>query len=307
MYLTFAHPKYLFLLFIIPLIILIHLLTLRGGRKRALRFANFEAIARVRGIEFFSKNIVTTFLSVIIVLLLVFSISGLTLHKYADASSFSFVLAIDTSRSMEAEDMLPNRLEAAKEVAKTFVDTAPPTTKIGVVSFSGNAYIHLDITDNKERLSEVITEIEQSMIEGTDIYEVMITSTNLLRRGGEGKAIILLSDGQITIGTIDETVAYANDNEVIINTIGIGTEEGGRTTYGISKIDEDALKALAYNTGGQFFRAEDKKSLLESFKEAIKLTRKKVAMDLSSYLLLAGILFFLMEFILVNSRYRVLP
>lgn len=307
MYFTFAYPRYLFLLFAIPLVILIHLLTLKRGKKRALVFANFDAISRVKGVEFFSKNIVTTFITILVLALLILSVSGLTLHKYADASSFSFVLAIDTSRSMEAEDLLPNRLEAAKEIAKSFVEAAPLTTKMGLVTFSGNTYINLDLTESKEMLINSITEIEQSLIEGTDVHETVITSTNLLRRGEEGKAIILLSDGQITVGTIDDTISYANDNEVTINTIGIGTEEGGMTAYGISKVDEDALKALSYNTGGTFFMAADKESLADSFDQAMKLTRKKIAINLSSYLLAASIILLVIDFILVNSRYRVLP
>lgn len=307
MYLTFAYPNYLFLLLMAPLIVLIHFLTLKRIKKRALKFANFEAISKITGVEFFSKNIVISLLSIFIVFLLVLSISGLTLHKQADASSFSFILAIDSSRSMEAQDMLPNRLESAKEIAKEFVKVAPQTTAIGVISFSGNSYIHQDLTKNKNLINEAIDNIEQSMIEGTDICEAVITSTNLLRRGEEGKAIVLLSDGQINVGDLEDAITYANDNDVIINTIAIGTEEGGKTSYGLSKLDEDSLKALEYQTGGEFFKAQDKATLSESFNKAMKLTTKKVSIDLSNYLLLATIFFFVIEYVLASSKYRSLP
>ena len=306
MYITFAHPKYLFLLLVIPGIVLVYLLTLKNTKKRALIFANFEAIARIKGIEFFSKNITIFLLSILITFLLVLAISGLILHKQAEASSFSFILAIDSSRSMEAQDMLPNRIEAAKETAKNFINAAPLTTKIGIVSFSGNSYIEQDITKNKDEMKEAINNIEQSAIEGTDIYEVVITSTNLLKNE-ESRAIILLSDGQITVGRIEEAIEYANDNDVIIHTIAIGTAEGGKTSYGISKVDEDSLKALAYNTEGEFFRAQNKETLLESFNKTLKLTKKKVSIELSSYLLLISIFLFLAEYILINTRYRIFP
>ena len=61
MYITFSNPKYLFLLFVIPLFILIHLLSLKKSRRKALSFANFEAISRVKGIEFLSKNLTVFF------------------------------------------------------------------------------------------------------------------------------------------------------------------------------------------------------------------------------------------------------
>lgn len=306
MYISFAHSKYLFLLLVTPIFILIHFLTLKIVKKKALKFANFEAIARVKGVDLFSKNIVILFLSIIIAILLILTISGLTLHKQAEASSFSFVLAIDSSRSMEADDLSPNRLAAAKETARSFVNSVPITTRIGIISFSGNSYIEKDLTENKDEIETAINKIQKSTIEGTDINELIITSTNLLKNE-EGKAIVLLSDGQINIGKIEEAIEYANDNDVIIHTIGIGTKEGGKTSYGFSKIDEDSLKVLAYNTGGEFFNAENKEKLFESFNEVLKVTKRKVSIDLSSYLLLIAILLFIIEYFLISTRYRVLP
>lgn len=306
MYITFAHPKYLFLLLIIPLLFLIHLLTLKNSKKKALRFANFEAISKIKGVNFFSKNLTIFFLSILIVFLLVMAVSGLTLHRQIEASSFSFVLAIDSSRSMEAKDLQPNRLEVAKETAKKFIESVPTTTRVGVVSFSGNSYINKDITGNKEEMKEAIDSIEKSFIEGTDIYEVVITSTNLLKNE-EARAIILLSDGQITVGRIDDAIEYANENNVIIHTIAVGTEEGGKTSYGFSKVDEDSLKALAFNTEGKFFKAQDKEALSSSFNEMIKLTTKKISIDLSVYLTLISILIFVIDYFLINLRYKLLP
>ncbi len=162
MYLSFTDPKYLFLLLVIPLIVFIYLLTLKSMKKRALKFANFDAIARVQGISFFSRDIITIILSSLIVLVLVLSVSGLTLHRQAKASSFSFVIAIDVSRSMEAKDLLPTRLDAAKETAKEFVNAAPSTTKIAVVSFSGNAFIEEAITEDKTLVKRAIESIPLS-------------------------------------------------------------------------------------------------------------------------------------------------
>src|SRR3989344_288879 len=119
---SFIRPVYLFLLALVPLIILVHFFTINRKRANALKFANFNAISRVKGIDFLSKNISVLVLSVIIIILLVLSLAGLNIHRTLFVSAFSFSLAIDSSRSMEADDFLPNRLEAAKDTASLFVD-----------------------------------------------------------------------------------------------------------------------------------------------------------------------------------------
>jgi len=306
MYITFVNERYLFLLLLVPLFILIHIISLRTSRKKALRFANFEAISKIKGVDLFSKNITITFLSILIFILLIFSLSGITLHTNAKASSFSFVLAIDSSRSMEANDFSPNRIGAAKQTSLGFVDASPRTTKIGIVSFSGNAYIEQDITENRNQIKAAIEGIEISPIEGTDIGEVVITSTNLLK-GEPARAIILLSDGQMTVGALDETVEYANENDIMVHSLAIGTEKGGITSYGTSKLDEESLRALSYNTGGKFFIVEDTAGLIETFNNILNLTERKVAISLAPFLILAAVILFILEFILLNLRYRIFP
>ena len=143
---SFSHPQYLFLLFAIPILFLIHFLSLSNRKKVALKFANFDAIARIEGVDFFSKNILILFLSLLIVLSMVLAISGLTFHTIKQASSFSFVIAIDSSQSMRADDFFPDRLTVAKQVAEDFIDTIPYEINIGVVSFSGSSYIEHDVS-----------------------------------------------------------------------------------------------------------------------------------------------------------------
>ena len=299
---TFSHPMYLFLLLIIPLIFIIHFYSL-GNRKRvALKFANFDAIARIKGIDFFSKNITILFLSLFIILLITFAISGFTVHVFKEASSFSFIIAIDSSQSMEADDMLPSRLEVSKQTAIDFINTAPIGGKIGIVSFAGGSYIDQDLSTDKEEIKTSIDGIILSTFGGTDLYEAIITSSNLLQNE-KNKAIILLSDGQINVGTVEDAVDYANKNNIIVHTIAIGTKEGGITGYGISKLDEDSLKGLSYNTGGEHFNAEDKKILSQSFLDVLKLTRKSVSIDFTNYLLIFALAIFIFKFFLINTRY----
>jgi len=300
---SFLYPRYLFFLFLIPLFIFIHIATLRASKTTAMKFANFEAIARIKGVDIISKNIIVLISSVLILFLLVMSISGLTMHTVIDATEYSFIIALDSSESMGAKDLLPNRMEAAKRSASAFIDSLPLTTRAGIISFSGNAIIEQDLTDSKGAMKSAVNDIQVGEISGTDIYEAVITGTNLLR-AEKTRAIVLLSDGQLNVGIIDDAVGYANDNDIVVHTIGIGTEEGGETQYGLSKLDEDSLKALAYNTNGQYFRAIDEAELLNSFNEVIGKTKRKVGINFSNYLLIASILLFALQYYLINSRYR---
>lgn len=299
----FLYPQYLLFLLLIPLYIFIHLATLKTTKNTALRFANFEAISRIKGVDFFSRNIFILILTSIIAFLLILTLSGTRLNMVLEASSYTFVIAIDSSKSMEANDFLPSRMEAAKKAAKDFVDSLPISTRAGIISFSGNALIEVGITDSKSLLKGAIDDIIISDIAGTDVVEAIITGTNILN-SEETKAIILLSDGQINVGAIEEAIRYANDNNVVIHTIAIGTEEGGQTSYGISKVDLDSLKGLSYNTGGQSFSAGNQDELLKSFRSAINATDRKVAINLSNYLLIISICLFSLEYWLISSRYR---
>ncbi len=299
---SFTHPQYLFLLFIIPLFFIIHFYSLSNRKRVALKFANFDAISRIQGIDFFSKNIVILFLSLFIIALMIFAVSGLTVQIFKQSSSFSFVVIIDASESMGADDFKPDRITVAKQTAIDFVDEATLGVKIGVVSFAGSAYIEQDITEDKMEVKNTINKIEVEGWGGTDLYEAVITSTNLLE-DEEHKAIILLSDGQINVGKIEDIIDYANKKDVIINSIAMGTKQGGKTLYAISKLDEDSLKSVAYNTGGNYFLAENKETLSQSFLDVLKLTKTKVSIRLFNYLILFAIILFVINFFLSNTRY----
>ena len=303
---TFTKPAFLIFLIVIPILIIIHFIMLKRKRSHALIFANFEAIARVKGIDILSKNISMLILTAIITTLLIFSLAGITLHRTLESSSFSFVLAIDASRSMEAIDISPNRFEVAKETASIFVDRTAPGTEIGVISFSGNAFIETPLINDKTILKQIIKNIPLSSIGGTDLYEAVITAANLLDKE-DAKAVILLSDGRINIGTIDDAVAYADKNDLVVHTVGLGTPEGGNTSFGFSKLDEDSLKGLSFNTEGKFFRAQNKEELQQSFSEIIDLRVKRVSFDLTPYTLLLALILLIAEYILGNTRYRIFP
>ncbi len=299
MYISFTHPYYLISLFIIPVLIFFHFYGLKNIRGKALRFANFEAIARVKGIDIYSKNIILLIFNMVFVVLLVLALSGLTFYREVEGSKFSFVLAIDNSESMSAIDISPDRLIAAKQTARKFVDSLPSETYLAVVSFSGDSYIEQQLTKNKQEMKDAVESIEISGVGGTDVFEAVSTSIQVLKNE-ENKAVILLSDGQINTGNIGEAIDYAKFNDVIIHAIGIGTVKGGNVSYGLSKLDEDSLKALSYNTNGKYFNVENKEEMESSLDEIIGLTRKLGSFNLGVYLIMGVIVLFIVKQFLLS-------
>src|SRR4030042_2424653 len=186
---SFTHPFYLLFLFSVPILIFFHFFGLKNLKGKSLKFANFEAIARVKGIDLYSKNIFLLVFNSLFIILLVFSLSGLTITREIEASSFSFVIAIDNSESMSAIDLSPNRLEAAKEIAINFVNSLAPESYVAILSFSGNSKIEQMSTKNKQEIKYAIENIEISDIKGTDIFEATSNSIKLLSRE-KNKAII---------------------------------------------------------------------------------------------------------------------
>ena len=306
MNLFFFYPQYLFLLFLIPLLIFLHWVSLRMRRKRVLKFVNFDAVARIKGIEVYSRNITSLVLTICILFLLGFSRAGPTLEYEASTSSVAFVLAVDNSRSMEAQDFLPTRFDAAKKSAISFSNSLPLGTSIGVLSFSGNSVIEQAVTRDRLLIERAISNLEFSSVGGTDVIEAVKVSSDMLDRYPK-KAAVIISDGQINVGSIEGAIDYAKEREVTVHTIAVGTREGGKTSYGLSQLDEDSLRSLAYNTGGSFFFASEERELTLSLRKIAEVKPGVVTKELNNYLMLLAIVLLFIKYALVNARLMEFP
>ncbi len=307
MYVSFDFPIYLNLLILIPALIAIHILTIKKRGSRAIRFANIEAIEKIKGVEIFSKNYTTLYLNIILVILLTLAISGARLNIVREASAFSFVIAIDASGSMNAKDVLPDRITAAKESAKAFVDSLETGVHVGVVSFAGATYIESEVSDDKFAVKRSIDGIQVKTVGGTNMYDAVATSVNLLRNE-KARAIVILSDGQLNVLSPKEVYEYANDYDTVIHTVGIGTEEGSEASpYFISKLDQDVLAALSFNTGGKSYNITTKEEMKNAFNEIKSVTEREVSINLLNYLLIGVVIVLIINWILQSTRYKVIP
>lgn len=187
------------------------------------------------------------------------------------------MLVVDISRSMTIQDFLPNRLEAAKKVAKGFIE-GRFQDRIGLVIFSGDAYSLAPLTTDYKLLDTYIDDISFDKIEasGTAIGSALAVATNRMRESdSKSKVIILLSDGDNTAGNIDPITAaeISQAYGIKIYSIGIGKDGKvptgknvfGQTVYSENTLDETTLRKIAEIGEGHFFRASDNKALEDIF------------------------------------------
>ncbi|MEO6539605.1 MAG: VWA domain-containing protein [Ferruginibacter sp.] len=210
-------------------------------------------------------------------------------EQNVEGEGLDIVLCIDVSGSMTAQDLKPNRLEAAKNVAIDFVNKRL-TDRIAVVIFSGESFTQCPLTTDRRVLVSAIENIRNGLLEdGTAIGSGLGTSVDRLRTSkSKSKVVILLTDGENNGGLIDPQTAkeIAKAFQVKVYTIGVGTDgyapQPQNTPTGVvmanSKvsIDEKLLKEIARETGGNYFRAKDNEGLTGIYDEIDKLEKSKV-------------------------------
>lgn len=312
MEITFNNPIYLWFLVSIPFLILTHFFTLKYVKRRAMRFANFEAISRVTGGQALSKNYTLLCIRMFTLLFLILSAAGTILWYRGQSSDYNYVLTIDASGSMLADDIKPNRLEAAKDAAVLFVDNLKARAKIGVVSFSGVGSVEQKLIEDYTATKETIRNIQIKTIHGTAIGDALVASSNILVTEDKAKLIILLTDGRENIASEEElskVIGYLKNEHVTVNTVGIGTSAGG-VLPGIdmvSTLDEEFLTRVAEATGGNYYRAESKEELEDVYKVMASSTEADLPVKLSIPLMLAALAFLFLEWGLINTKYRTIP
>ncbi len=312
MEMTFAAPVYLWFLVAIPVMILAHFLSLRFTRKKALKFANFPAIEYVTGERLLSKNYTLLAMRLATLTLVVLAVSGAMLWYEGETADMDFVLAIDASGSMMAADFAPNRMEAAKDAALLFVDSVPERAEIGVLSFAGVGFMKQPLTSDPARVRNAIRNISTELAGGTAIGSAIISSVGMLANPGRPKVVVLLTDGQNNVGpSVEEAIAYANENHVTIYAIGIGTDTGGslsemNLTF-VSTLDDETLRAVADQTKGRYYEATDASELESAYRQIATSSKQKIPVDVSAVFLIAAIALLFAEWVLVNTKYRTLP
>jgi Ca-activated chloride channel family protein len=246
----------------------------------------------------------------------------------AITQGIDIVVTLDISSTMLAEDIKPNRVDAAKVVAAEFIK-GRKNDRIGMVVFSGDAYTQCPLTIDYGILLSLLDQVKVGMIEdGTAIGMGLATAVNRIRSSeSKSKVIILLTDGNNNRGSIDPVTAAqaAQAFDIRIYTIGAGTQGtamfpvddpffGRRYAPMRVEIDENLLKRIASLTGGKYFRATDRESLERIWREIDAMEKTKIKVKeytrySEKFFWYAGLALALLlaEVVLANTKLRKIP
>ncbi len=331
----FAHPWWLLLALILPVLVAVY--WSRYRRKRAgatLRYSNLGLVRnadRALPRRHWYRHAMFGLRLLALALLIVCMArpqAGQTEEEIL-TEGIDIVLAVDISSSMLAEDFKPkNRLEAAKAVAADFV-RGRSNDRIGLVVFAAKSFTQCPLTLDYGILLNFLEQVEIGMIEdGTAIGMAIANAANRLKDSkAKSKVVILLTDGENNRGQLDPITAakVAKAFDIRIYTVGVGKE--GEALYPVDhplfgkryvpmpvRIDEKMLKEIARITHGRYFRATDRETLQQIFQEIDQLEKTKIEVkqftryqELFGYFLFGAVGLVLTEVVLNNTRFRKIP
>lgn len=293
---TFASPAYFFLLLLLIPYIIWYLL-------QHLKSTPSIRVSSLNGLHHAPKTLRNYLVHLPFMLRIacfVFAVIALarpqTTNKWSaqHTDGIDIMLCMDVSTSMLAEDLRPNRIEAAKEVAIQFI-TGRPNDNIGLTLFAGEAFTQCPMTVDHAVLLNLLNGMrvdmaQNGMIEdGTAIgMGIANALTRLKDSKAKSKVIILLTDGTNTTGQISPNTAadIAKTYGIRVYTIGVGTNGTARYPMSVAghieyinvpvEIDTKTLASIAQKTDGEFFRATNTQKLFEVYKEIDKLEKTKM-------------------------------
>jgi Ca-activated chloride channel family protein len=269
----FLAPAYLWLLVAVGALAAAYVAVQLRRKVYAARFSNVELLGSVAPRRPGWRRHLTFALLLIALLVLSVGVAKPASAVRVPRDNATVILAVDVSLSMEATDVLPTRIGAAKAAGKQFVNLLPKRINLGIVSFGGNANLLVPPTLNRQAARNAITgmHLETRTAIGEAIFTSLAAIRNFTRSDGTpaGKQpparIVLLSDGTNTWGrSVNSAIAAARRAHVQVSTIAFGTPNGTVTIMGRTQLvpaDDATLSEIAQRTGGSFHTAHSEQEL----------------------------------------------
>ena len=327
---VFANPTYLYLLLLlIPLIGWYIYKLSKSQASMQVSSSEVFQLPEARSWKIYLRHVPFLLRMVLIALLIVVLARPQSTNSWQNSSTegIDIMLAMDISSSMLAQDLKPNRLEAAKDVAASFIN-GRQNDNIGLVVFAAESFTQCPLTTDHTVLLNLFKDIQPGIIQdGTSIGLGLANAVSRIKDSqAKSKVIILLTDGVNNAGEIAPVTAseIAKTFGVRVYTIGVGTQGEApypfQMAFGIQyqnvpvEIDEPTLKQIAATTGGQYFRATDNASLKAIYEEIDQMEKTKISVQEFSkkqeeYMqwALLVLLLLLVEVLLKNTLLRNIP
>ncbi|WP_281297909.1 VWA domain-containing protein [Flavobacterium limnophilum] len=283
--------KYLYLLFIVPVLVLLFLYNQYWKRKKQREFGDLDLVKKLSP----EKSVFKPILKLVVLLLaLVGIILGLvnpkigTKMETVKREGIDIVFAMDVSKSMLAEDVAPSRLEKSKQIVSQIINQLG-SDRIGIVAYAGSAFPVLPITTDysvaKMFLQSINTDIVSS--QGTSLDEaIKLSATYFDEKSKTSKLLIMISDGEDHSEGAEGAAEEANKLGMKIITIGVGTEKGSaiplrvngvvesfkrdaNNQVVITKLNKEGLTTIAKATKGGYVDGNNTKAVLDYVKNAL--------------------------------------
>ena len=291
--LSFAHPKMLYLLLLIPAFVAWYIFRQKDSRaslqmSTLMPFGGAPVSIRVylRHLPFSLRM-----LAIALIIIVMARPQSFNVTQNIETEGIDIMIALDISTSMLAQDFKPDRFEAAKDIAIQFV-SGRRNDRIGLVIFAGESFTMCPLTTDLRTVANQFQDIKMGLIEdGTAIGVGLATAVARLKESdAQSKVVILLTDGVNNRGEIAPLTAadIAKTFGIRVYTVGVGSHGTApfpmQTPFGTRmqdmkvEIDEDVLKEIASVTGGQYFRATDGKGLAQVYEQIDQLEKTKIEM-----------------------------
>jgi Ca-activated chloride channel family protein len=314
----FQWPNMLWLLLLVPLLLAAYIWAQRRRQRYALRFASLSLIKEALGKGPGIRRHIPPALFLIALSVMIVALARPEAVIVLPKQEGTVVLVIDVSGSMQADDLQPTRMEAAKAAARSFVEKQPQGVRIAVVSFTDNAFIVQAPTTDREPVLGAInrlqpqrgTAVGRGLLSALDaIFEQNLsgfldvgpnarvtpapTPTPLPRGEYAPAIVVLLTDGESNTGPDPVEIAkQAALRGVRVFTVGVGSSEGtvlhiqGRSVR--TRLDEASLKKIADLTDGQYFNASNEGDLKNIYDNLGSRTVLRTEKSEITYLLTGG-------------------
>ena len=287
---SFELPLALLGLLLVPMLLALYMVAQRRRRAYAVRFTNLDLLGSVVTAAPRWRRHIPPLLFLLALAALVVAIARPHVEVDVAKEEATVMLTTDSSGSMQATDVSPNRLDAARNSAQGFVDQLPDKFRLGLVSFSNVAQLLVPPTDDREPVNRALDSLQAEG--GTAIGTAMETALSGLqpviernqrearsegrnRRRAPPAVIVLLSDGYSTTGPEPLEVARrARELRVPVNTVALGTSAAtvtlsdrlGTTRNVRVPPDRRTLRRIAQITRGQYFGAVSDEKLQDVYK-----------------------------------------
>lgn len=324
----FLHPDYLYLLLL--LIPAIAFYIYRHNRVQAdfqvSALSTFEPISR--GLRVYLRHVPMVIRMLIMALLVVILARPQSTNRWQNESieGIDIMLVMDISGSMMAGDFTPNRIEASKEVATSFI-SGRSNDRIGIVLFGGESFTQCPLTTDHAVLVNLLQEVKVGIIQDQSTA-IGLGLANAVKRlkdsNAKSRVVILVTDGVNNAGSVDPLTAaeIAQTFGIRVYTIGVGTRGMAPFPYQDAfgnifyrqmevEIDEGMLRQISEMTNGKYFRATNNQKLKEIYADIDQLEKTKI--DVKQYsrkyeeyrtFAMTALILLVLEILLRNSIFR---